>query len=72
MNLQILANHMLSFGIDFEVLGQTGWANFTRSKRAGGGPTDLQIPKINLRILANYKLLFGTDFEILSRTGWVT
>jgi len=26
-----LANHLLSFGADFRVLGQSGWANFTSS-----------------------------------------
>jgi len=53
-DFQILANHKLSFGADFKVLGQNGWANFTSSKDYSGRLMDLQISKRGFQILANH------------------
>ncbi|KAE9522673.1 hypothetical protein AGLY_016946, partial [Aphis glycines] len=44
---------ILLFDIDFKVLGQNGWANFTILKMYSRHPSDLQILKTGLQILAN-------------------
>ena len=71
-DLQILANHKLSFDTDFEALGQLGWANFLTLKNRRGRPSYLQILKTDFQILANHKLSFDTDFEALGQLGWAT
>jgi len=64
---QILANNTLSFDINFEVLGQHGWSNFTvenldlwvKSQLANFGSE-----------LANVDASSGINFEIFERHEW--
>jgi len=61
---RILANNELSFGTNFEVLGQLGW-----SKNGFEGWRGGLIRKIKL---ANYDAYFRVGIEILGQSEWTT